>query len=143
MLLYGALFLAAGAVLLAITYALVSRSVGGRVAFTDRGVLFAADGTPPPLPLARLGKGQTLFYTVRSGSNPKVAQAQLAVPSGTVGSVTGESLQSVTAAERNQMRRGKLERRSPTSAGRRSTRCWRSRRSRSGSWRSSRSVWAG
>ena len=107
MLLYGALFLAAGAVLLAITYALVSRSVGGRVAFTDRGVLFAADGTPPPLPLARLGKGQTLFYTVRSGSNPKVAQAQLAVPSGTVGSVTGESLQSVTAAERNQMRKAR------------------------------------
>jgi signal transduction histidine kinase len=107
-LLYGALFLATGAVLLAITYALVSDSVGGGASVTDkRGLLFAVNGTPPALPLPKLGKGQTLFYSVRpsSESKAKTGAVQLSTQRPTTaGSVTRETLQKVVSEQRDLVR---------------------------------------
>ena len=93
-LLYGALFLATGAGLLAITYALVSHSIGGNVQFTGRGLMLSANGKPAPLPLPKLGKDESLVYTVRGPANVAVERR---APSSVVRSVSGAALQKAAA----------------------------------------------
>jgi signal transduction histidine kinase len=108
-LLYGALFLATGAVLLAITYALVSHSVGGRVTVGAKEGLFVSGvGVPPQLPLPKLARGQSLIYTVRAnndGQRPVQTGRTIQAPvqSGPFRSVSGATLQKVSAAQRDQL----------------------------------------
>ena len=100
---YGALFLAAGAVLLAITYALVSHSVTGSVAFKGPGVLLKATHAPPALPFPRVGPNERLFYSVRSNkSGAPLIQLDESVPRA-VKSVSGAALAKITAAQRAQL----------------------------------------
>jgi len=102
-LLYGGLFLATGAVLLAITYGLVARSIGKPVSVEgNRQLLLSRAGRLPALPLPTLAKGESLFYSV-SSSRP-AATIHLRAQPGQVKTLSGTALRKAVAAQEARFR---------------------------------------